>query len=225
MQNHLSRIAVCAAGAVMVVACGSDPRPAATSGEETTTAPAVETAPPTDDTVGVTDTVSAADSLEGLLVTSVPEGYIQIDDAIADTGPSDLAKAVRADGGTDAEAVLTGAGFVSGYQRSWQTEDETGLIIVFLYQFSDSSGASSYGARTIETFDSDPTLEAVPFEVDGIPDVAARSLTSLEADGRLGASVVFTKNGYLVQIVVLGPTDGENQALAGQLALDQYNLL
>lgn len=225
MQDHLSRIAVCVAGAVMLVACGSDPRPAATSGGETTTATAVQTSPPTDDTVGVTDAASAAESLENLLITSLPEGFVQIDDDIADTGPSDLAKAVRDDGGADAEAVLTDAGFVSGYQRSWQTEDESGLIIVFLYEFSDAGGAASYGDRTIETFDNEPTFEAVPFDVDGIPDVAARSLTNLAADGGLASSVVFTKNGYLVQIVVLGPTDSDNQALAGQLALDQYNRL
>jgi hypothetical protein len=170
-------------------------------------------------------TVSTAGSLEDLLITSVPEGFVQIDDDVADTGPSDLAKAVRDDGGPDAEAVLTDAGFVGGYQRSWQTEDASGLIIVFLYQFSDASGASSYGDRMIETFDNDPTFEAVPFDVDGIPDVAARSLTNLAADGGLASSVVFTKNGYLVQIVVLGPTDSANQTLAGQLALDQYNLL
>jgi hypothetical protein len=102
---------------------------------------------------------------------------------------------------------------------------EQHTIIVFLYQFSKADGATSYGGRTIDTFDTDTTLKAVPFKVDGIPDASGRSLTNLEADGGLASSVVFSKTGYLVQIVVVGLTNNANQTLAQKLALDQFNRL
>jgi hypothetical protein len=209
----------------MLAACSSDSESAAPASGATTGAAAVETALPTDISAVVADTVATAGSLEALLITSLPAEYAQIDDSEADTGPSDLAKAVSDDGGADAEAVLTGAGFVDGYQRSWQTEDQSSTIIVFLYQFSKADGAASYRDRTIDTFDSEATLKALAFKVDGIPDASGRSLTNLEADGRLASSVVFSKIGYMVQIVVVGPTDNANQILARQLALDQFNRL
>ena len=67
-----------------------------------------------------------------LLITSVPSGYAQQPDSVGDTGPSDLAKAIRDDGSPDARAVLTQDGFVVGYQRLWRTADKR-EIIVFLF--------------------------------------------------------------------------------------------
>ena len=209
----------------MLATCSSDSKSAAPTGGQTTGAAAVETALPADVSAVVADTVVAAGPLEALLITLLPAEYAQIDDSEADTGPSDLAKAVSDDGGADAEAVLTAAGFVNGYQRSWQTDDQSSLIIVFLYQFSKADGAASYADRTLDTFDTDAVLKAVPFKVDGIPGASGRSLTNLEADGRLASAVLFSKTGYLVQIVVVGPTDNANQILVRQLALDQFNRL
>jgi hypothetical protein len=224
VQSRYIYIAVCAVGAVMVVACSSDPESSSSAGGGTTVAPVV-TAAQADTSADVANTGVGADSLEALLITSLPDGYAQVDDAEADTGASDLAKAARDDGGADAEAVLTGAGFVEGFQRSWQTQDQTGLIIAFLYEFSEADGAAMYAERAIETFESDPALAAVPFEVDGIPDANGRSLTNLEVDGGLASSIVFSTGGYLVQIVVIGPTGDANQALAQQLAQDQFDRL
>jgi hypothetical protein len=224
VQNRFIRIvAACAVGAATIAACSSSSEPAASTSGKPTDAATVDTVQSTDSSAA--DPGATADGLEALIVTSSPPGYAQIDDSEADTGPSDLAKAVRDDGGADAEAVLADAGFVSGYQRSWQTEDGSGMIIDFLYQFSKADGAVSYGDRMLGVLDGATGLKAVPFAVDEMPGASGRSLTNFLSDGRLGASVVFSKSGYLVQIVVIGPTDIENQSLVRQIALDQYNRL
>lgn len=223
MYSRFARCVACLACAFSVVACGSD-SDSATPADTQATEAAVSTAAPTDTSSDEPD-AAVDSSLEALLITSLPDGFIQVDDAVADTGPSDLAKAVRDDGGTDAEQVLTDAGFVAGFQRSWETLDQTELIIVFLYEFSDPDGAASYAERAIASFESDPTLEATPFEINSIPGANGRSMTNLLADGGLASSIVFTIDGYLVQVVVIGATDEANQALAQQLATDQYNRL
>lgn len=213
MQKNFNRIAVCALAAFLLFACGSDEKRAA---EESNAAAETSSAP---------KTATADGTLEDLLITSVPEGFERIDDDEVGAGPSDFAKAVSDDGGADAEEVLTSAGFVSGYQRGWQTTDQSGRIIVFLYEFSKADGAGAYADRAIEGYDADPSIEPTPFDVEGIPDASGRSLTNLLADGQVAAAVVFTKAGYLVQIWVLGADVDESQALAQELALDQFSRL
>jgi hypothetical protein len=201
--------------AIVFAACSSDAKSAATA----TTDVAAETTVPS-------ATAAPSGDLDALLITSLPAGFTQMDDIEVDTGPSDFAKAVSDDGGTDAEEVLTSAGFVNGYQRAWQGDDGNARIVVFLYQFSKDDGAASYADRSIEGFDADPSIEPTPFDIAEIPGARGRSMTNLEADGDTAVAVVFTKGGYLVQILVLGgSTDEVNQTLAQQLAKDQFDRL
>jgi hypothetical protein len=167
----------------------------------------------------------AADPLEALLITSLPDGFELVPDNVASTGPSDLAKAAHDDGGTDAEAVLTAAGFVHGYQRAWQSSDQKTLIIAFLYQFATADGAVSYRDRTVASLAADTTLAVTEFAVSGIPDAVGSSLKYLTGSVNYAASVLCTNGGYLVYLMVVGGTDPDNRALAAQLAADQYGRL
>lgn len=206
-------------GAIVFAACGgSSPSSVETTGSTTTS-------PTTTASSLVDQTVVAADPLEALLISSVPVAFTRVDDNEAGTGPSDLAKAVSDDGRSDAEAVLTEAGFMGGYQRAWQTDDQSTFVVVFLYQFSSPEGAVAYGDRAIKAFDTDTTLTSKAFEVADIPDAKGRSLINLNTGGGLAASISFTKDGYLVQLNVIGPTDDANQTLAQQLAADQFSRL
>lgn len=166
-------------------------------------------------------TGTSADPLEALLLVSVPAGYLQQPDTVGDTGPSDLAKAVRDDGSPDAQAVLTQDGFVHGYQRLWQTADQR-QIVIFIYQFRTAAGASAYQQRTVTKARSDPQNPASPFAVSGIPGEAGLSATS---GGTSTAVALFTKGAYLVQLVVNGAAQPGNQDLVQQLALTEYGHL
>ncbi|HYH49294.1 MAG TPA: hypothetical protein VEG38_07075, partial [Acidimicrobiia bacterium] len=110
------------------VACGGDngdgkPVEAAAKIVTTTTAAAPAT------TTSTAPALAANfDDLSRLLLTTVPAEYkIQPND-VGDTGPSDLEKAVRDDGGDDARAVLTRNGFVRGYQRYWSKSDDEEVV-------------------------------------------------------------------------------------------------
>ncbi len=220
-MNHFTRGAACVIGTVLLIACSSGSQPAA-GARDTAPGAVSETSGRTRDSAAGT----AIDPLEALLITALPSGFTKVDDSEADTGPSDLAKAAKDDGGgTNSAAILTDAGFVAGYQRAWQTADQSSVIILFLYEFATKDGATSYGDRLIGFFDSESTLKAVPFNVEGVPLAAGRSMTSLEADARLSAAVVFSKDGFLVQLVVIGPTDVENQTLVRKLSIDQLGRL
>lgn len=77
-------------------------------------------------------------------------GFLQQPDAVGDTGPLDLEKAARTDGGpNDALAVLTKDGFVAGYQRRWVRQSDQTEVSIDLYQFSNPVGAVSYEQRNI----------------------------------------------------------------------------
>jgi len=84
--------------------------------------------------------------LEALTVDDLPAGYERQPDDVGDTGPSDLAKAIRDDGHDDAEQVLTDLRFRRGYQWLW--DDGAGsTLISFVYEFCDGDGAEGYVER------------------------------------------------------------------------------
>ena len=162
---------------------------------------------------------NAAARLATLLITDLPAGYIQQPDNVGDTGPSDLAKAARDDGKPDAANALTADGFLAGYQRLWATADRSQRIIVYLYKFQTSAGASAYEKRGIANDENDPESRAVAFPVSSIP--GATGLAS--AQRPTVALVVFAKGSYVVQVVTSTPTG--SRSLAEQLAGRQYGRL
>jgi hypothetical protein len=163
--------------------------------------------------------VQAAAKLEPKLIKTVPAGYIQQDDSVGDTGPSDLDKAVRDEGGDDAREVLTRDGFVAGYQRYWTKGDDE--LIDFLYQFSNPTGTNDYFQRTVEVFGtSDEDTTVTTFAVANVP--GAKGFLAKTPDGD-SAVVVFTRGNYIGQVVLNG-TDA-TQAAIQSLAKQQYDNL
>jgi hypothetical protein len=163
--------------------------------------------------------VAPDDPLEQLLITSVPEGFAKGDDELGDTGPSDLAKAIRDDGEPDAEQFLSEAEFVRGYQRFWENEDGSRLIIAFLYQFSGTDGAAAYAARALQLIEANAAVVPVEFEVEGIPGAVGRTLSD---ETGVSSFIVFTSSNYLVQIVVVDTEEAASQQLAQQVSLEQF---
>ena len=159
---------------------------------------------------------NAAARLATLLIADLPAGYIQQPDTVGDTGPSDLAKAARDDGKPDAAGALTADRFLAGYQRLWATADRSKRVIVYLYDFQTSAGASAYEKRGITDDENDPESRAVPFPVSSIP--GATGLAS--AQRPTVALVVFARGSYVVQVVTSTPTG--SRSLAEQLAAQQY---
>lgn len=218
MHRRIRRLVACAVGALMIASCSSDD----SADIDTSDAPVAETSEPLEtastEPEETTATVTSDDPLEQLLITSVPEGFAQVDDELVETGPSDLAKAIIDDGEPDAEQVLTDAGFVRGYQRLWETEDQSRLAIVFLYEFTDPDGAAVYADRALQLTEGNAAVTPVEFDVDGIPGAVGRTLSD---DTGVSTFIVFTSSNYLVQIAVVDSEEAASQDLAQQLSVDQ----
>jgi hypothetical protein len=88
------------------------------------------------------------EELGALIAYDVPEGFRLQPHSAGDTGPSDLAKAIRDDQAEGAERALRDARFRRGYQWLW-TNDRDDEIIVFLYEFCEPEGARAYVNRAV----------------------------------------------------------------------------
>ena len=172
-----------------------------------------------------TRSTSAAKSMDELakkLNISVPDGYMLQPDAVGDTGPSDLEKAVRDDGEDDARDVLTRTRFVRGYQRQW-SRSENDEIVSYVYQFADHAGAVEYTNRlTADAGAQTAGVNVDKFSVDTI----SGSVGVNGADRNFAtSSVTFVKGPYSVQVVVNGSTPTGLESLVSALAEEQYSRL
>jgi hypothetical protein len=158
------------------------------------------------------------DALVPRLLAEVPAGYEQQPDNVGDTGPSDFEKAVRDEGSPDARRVLEADGFVAGYQRLW-TRDEDGTIIDFVYRFSAPGGAEHYRDRTLASFREE--TEGAQVSELSVPDVPGARGVRIVEDDEHTAVVFVARNGFLGQIVVIGP-DAATDAVPVALARQQY---
>ena len=155
------------------------------------------------------------------LLAEVPAGYELQPDDVGDTGPSDFEKAVRDDGSPDAREVLEADGFVAGYQRLW-TREEDGTIIDFVYRFSAPGGAERYRDRTLASF-REETGGAQVSEL-SVPDVPGARGVRIVEDDEHTAVVFVVRNGFLGQVVVVGP-DAATDAVPVALGRHQYERL
>ena len=204
-------ITVALLAAAALTACSSD-KPT------TTTAP---TTAPTTVAASATSIPGAPTSdreLEALLVSTVPAGFVVQPDDVGDTGPSDLAKAIRDDGSASAEA-LRSEGFVRGYQRLWIGPRDA-EIIVFVYQFENEAGATADHKRSTSLLAGE--VETTAFTVDGIPGATA---ISGSADDISAAIVAFQTGVFNVQVVANGPALAGLQARVSTIAQDQHDRL
>ena len=161
------------------------------------------------------------DELAKALDISAP-GYMLQPDQIGDTGPSDLEKASRDDGGNDAREFLTRTRFVRGYQRKW-SRSETDDFIVYLYQFADHAGAAEYTNRLAA--DATNGTAGVTIEQFGVPSIGGAVGATTSDPAFASSSVTFVKGPYSVQIVVNGSTPTGLQPLAIAVAEEQYSRL
>jgi hypothetical protein len=164
-----------------------------------------------------------ATTLQKLLVTTVPAGFTREPDSVGNTGPTDLTKAVRDDGTSDAQAVLSVDGFVYGYQGLWQSTDGKRQIIVFLYQFATPEGAKSYSERAARIFQSNQAqLKTTTFTVPGVSGATGVAGT---AQATSAAIVLYAKKAYSVQVVTNGPDAAGLTAVANSVAASQFGRL
>jgi hypothetical protein len=168
-------------------------------------------------------------ALEGLILQDVP-GFTRQPDDIADTGPTDLAKAaledVHCNVGCDARQALTSAGFVDGYQRSWTDVDDTGKRVndyIYLYEFDSPAGAQQYAQHWRETLlTSAQGAQVVTFTPAFIP-----GATGLRVGEELGSTgvAIFTKGPYAVRAVQNGGANVDRSGPVTDLASQQYGVL
>ncbi len=156
------------------------------------------------------------------LEISAPDGYILQPDQVGETGPSDLDKASRDDGGNDARDVLTRTRFVRGYQRMWSRSDSDDFV-VYLYQFADNAGAVEYTNRL--TVDATKPVPGVTIATFIIPAINGAVGVNASDPTVASSSVTFVKGPYSVQIVVSGTTPTGLQPLATALAEEAYSRL
>jgi hypothetical protein len=180
----------------------------------------------TDRTAPVSTTLAAPASIEELearVVAVVPDGFTVQPDDVGDTGPSDLAKAVRDDGLPGAEQALRSSGFVRGYQRLWIGPGDAEIIVI-VYQFGSSAGADAYFQRGKANLTAVAPPGATPFTVEGIPPSKSTAVVGSSED-LAAAIVLFTSGVFIVQVVCNGPAVTGLQACASAIAKDQHVLL
>ena len=161
--------------------------------------------------------------LEARIVTKVPAGFTEQPPEAFDTGPSDLAKAIKDDGGPNAGKVLRSEKFVRGYQRIWIGPSHA-QIIVFVYQFASRVGARQDFARSRREFDPKLPPGARKFAMPGLPPAQAFGITG--SNKGVGAAIVFFTSGvFNVQINCNAPTIAGLQARATAIAQVQLRRL
>jgi hypothetical protein len=131
------------------------------------------------------------------MLTSVPRGLVLDSDQEADTGATNLAKAIQDAVAPDAATVLKGAGFVAGYQRSWADADQVQHDVVFLYQFATPAGAARYVTSRVSELESVNSQQLSPFSV---LIAGAVGLHNETANSSFGV-VVAPKGVYVVEAV------------------------
>jgi hypothetical protein len=138
-------------------------------------------------------------ALANLLPTDVPSGLVLQPDRLADTGATNLAKAIQDDVTTDAGQTLRDAGFVSGYQRAWADADGVRQNVLYLYQFKTAAGAAQYVTRRAAALEQESAQANGGGPASHFPVLisGAIGLRSESADSSFGA-VVFSKGVYAV---------------------------
>jgi hypothetical protein len=192
----------------------------------TTTLEATSTTPSS--SAGTTTTTIDPDyaALAKLLPTNVPSGLPLQPDRLADTGATNLAKAIQDDVSNDAGGLLRSAGFVIGYQRAWADSNAIRQNTLFLYQFKTAAGAAQYSAGRASTLESEnsPIADAgAPIARFPVLIPGAIGLHSESTQSSFGA-VVFSKGVYSVVALVTDAGKVDQSANAAALAAAQ-NLL
>jgi hypothetical protein len=161
--------------------------------------------------------------LRALLISDVPARFVLQPDSVGDTGPSNLAKAIRDEGSPDAARVLRHDRFVRGYQRLWANAGGD-QIILFVYQFASTAGARGYYRHSLRA-----TIAAAPnpaprFHIAGLPRSRSASFTDSN-NGRSFALTEATTGPYEIQVVCNARSAAGLKARLIPLAREQFRRL
>jgi hypothetical protein len=154
-------------------------------------------------------------TLAALLLTNVPRGLELQPDKLADTGATNLDKAIQDAVAANAAEVLKRAGFVFGYQRSWADAGQVQHDVVFLYQFAAAAGASQYvtdRVAELEDVNAELTISRFPVLIAGAVGLHSESPTS-----SFGV-VVLSKGVYAVEAVSTEASAHDQSTAAAALA-------
>jgi hypothetical protein len=185
----------------------------------TTTTEATSTTPSSRGGTTTTTIDSDYSAIAKLLPTNVPSGLPLQPDRLADTGATNLAKAIQDDVSNDAGPLLRDAGFVLGYQRAWADATAIKQNTLFVYQFKTAAGAAQYAAGRAAELESENSPTArFPVLIPG-----AIGLHS-ESDQSSFGAVVFAKGVYAVVALTTDAGNLDQSATATALAAAQ-NLL
>jgi len=137
-------LAVCALG-IIAAACSGGGK---SSTSTPTTSPTASGSAST--TAASTTTLPAANDLSKLILSTVPSGFTQQADDVADTGPTNAEKAALDDVSDKGPGLLRDAGFQHGYQRTWIGADGSDTNTILLYQFATPAGAQQWVNHWLE---------------------------------------------------------------------------
>jgi hypothetical protein len=156
------------------------------------------------------------------LTFPAPDGYMLQPDQVGDTGPSDIVKASKDDGGADAQDFLTRTGFLRGYQRMW-SRSRSDDFVVYLYQFATPAGAAEYTNRL--KADAAAPAPDVTLGQYLVPSIDAAQGVTATAKASANSTVTFVKGPYSVQVIVNSTTPVGLESLATALAEEAYSHL
>ena len=162
-------------------------------------------------------------TLEALLISAVPDGFVRQPDSVGDTGPSDLAKAIRDEDSPDAARVLKNDRFLRGFQRLWMNPAQD-QIIVFLYQFATPAGAADFYRYSVGREVTTAPSKIVRFAVPGLPRSSSTGMAAREGNRAFALAAAAT-GPFLMEIVCNAESATGLQSRAQHLARQQFDRL
>ena len=231
-MNRTAIVLSCGLLLVTAAACSSSGGNGAAQQQPTTTVKKHPAKRPTHPAGGATTTTTIAGppqpQIADLILTNGPAGFVRQPDEVGDTGPTNLAKAADDDNSADAHEALVSAGFDTGYQRLWTNVDQAGSTLnqdyLFVYRFKSPEGAQAWAQHwqtTLLTTNGKTKVQS--FVPDLIPGAVGISAVSAK-QGSTGV-VLFTKDQYAVQALVVGGPGVNQSSAADDIAYAQYQQL
>ncbi|MDQ1475825.1 MAG: hypothetical protein QOE62_1054 [Actinomycetota bacterium] len=166
-------------------------------------------------------------TLAALLPTNVPSGLPLQPDRLADTGATNLSKAIQDDVSADAGSTLRSAGFVIGYQRAWTNSAAVKQNTLFVYKFKTAAGAAQYASSRAAALESENSPNAVEGGSIGHFPVLIPGAVGLHSEGTQSSfgAVVFSKGVYSVVAVATDAGNVDQSGNAAALAAAQNLIL
>jgi hypothetical protein len=201
--------------ALVGAACSSGGASSGESSTTTSTAVGGTTISSSSSSSSTTTIPSGYATLASLLLTNVPRGLTLQPDKIADTGATNIDKAIQDAVAPNAAQVLRGAGFTAGYQRSWASADLAQHDVIFLYQFASAAGAARYATDRVSELEA--ANAALTIGRFAVLIAGAVGLHSESPDSSFGV-VVFSKGVYAVEALSTDASKNDQSLAAAALA-------